>query len=95
MDYLVAYDVETTTPAGQRRLRRVAKICEGFGVRTQYSVFECVLNEISRPTLIAKLQDAIDPRTDRIAIYPLLGDAREKAFRLGRIGFDIRDPLIL
>jgi len=45
MEILVAYDVSTTDAAGERRLRRVAKICEGFGQRVQNSVFECILND--------------------------------------------------
>ena len=38
---LVCYDVNTETKAGRRRLRRVAKVCEGTGQRVQKSVFEC------------------------------------------------------
>ncbi len=38
---LVTYDVSTETPAGRRRLRRVANACKDFGQRVQLSVFEC------------------------------------------------------
>ena len=37
---LVTYDVDTTSPEGQRRLRRVAKECLNYGQRVQNSVFE-------------------------------------------------------
>ena len=37
---LVTYDI-----ADPRRLRRVAKVSEGFGRRVQKSVFECELDE--------------------------------------------------
>jgi CRISPR associated protein Cas2 len=40
MEYLIAYDVDTTTADGQRRLRKIAKVCEGYGHRVQQSVFE-------------------------------------------------------
>ncbi|MHB8915000.1 MAG: CRISPR-associated endonuclease Cas2, partial [Thiobacillus sp.] len=30
---IVTYDVSTDTPAGRKRLRRVAKICESTGQR--------------------------------------------------------------
>jgi CRISPR-associated protein Cas2 len=40
MELLITYDVDTTTPAGTRRLRHVAKTCEGYGHRVQKSVFE-------------------------------------------------------
>ena len=35
---LLAYDI-----ADPKRLSRVAKVCEDYGVRVQYSVFECHL----------------------------------------------------
>ena len=39
--YLVSYDI-----CDPKRLRRVARSLEGFGVRLQYSVFECPLDEL-------------------------------------------------
>ena len=41
---LVTYDVNTETPAGRRRLRKVAKVCVDHGQRVQNSVFECLLD---------------------------------------------------
>ncbi|MBM3855222.1 MAG: CRISPR-associated endonuclease Cas2, partial [Verrucomicrobia bacterium] len=35
---LIAYDVTDA-----KRLHKVAKVCEDWGVRVQYSVFECRL----------------------------------------------------
>ena len=43
---LVTYDVETISPGGARRLRRVAKACRDLGQRVQYSVFECAQGSI-------------------------------------------------
>ncbi|MCP3875090.1 MAG: CRISPR-associated endonuclease Cas2, partial [Desulfobacteraceae bacterium] len=40
---LVSYDV-STEKNGQKRLRRVAKVCKNYGQRVQYSVFECVVD---------------------------------------------------
>ena len=37
---LVTYDVDTETNQGRKRLRHVAKICTGYGIRVQNSVFE-------------------------------------------------------
>mgnify|MGYP001408461485 CR=1 FL=1 len=39
--YLVSYDI-----SHPKRLRRVARAMEGFGVRLQYSVFECALDAL-------------------------------------------------
>ena len=40
MRYLVSYDI-----SDPKRLRKVARSLEGFGVRLQYSVFECPLDD--------------------------------------------------
>ena len=41
---LITYDVNTETPAGRKRLRKVAKRCVDHGQRVQNSVFECLLD---------------------------------------------------
>ena len=41
---LVSYDVNTVNAAGRRRLRRIAKVCEDWGIRVQNSVFECTVD---------------------------------------------------
>ena len=38
---LITYDISLEDADGQARLRRVAKLCLDYGVRVQYSVFEC------------------------------------------------------
>jgi len=81
MDLLLAYDVATATVAGQRRLRRVAKVCEGFGVRVQKSVFELVLDPHELPLLLDRLRHTIKVDEDNVRIYRL--DARRPVARLG------------
>ena len=79
MEVLVAYDIATVTREGERRLARVAAICERYGVRTQYSLFECRLNSSSVEVLKGELLDAIDPDQDAVDIYRfdrLIVDAR-------------------
>jgi CRISPR-associated protein Cas2 len=71
MELLVTYDVGTTDREGQRRLRRVAKLCEGVGHRVQKSVFEVVCDPADRIQLEAELLDVIDTRTDSIRFYRL------------------------
>ncbi len=38
---LITYDISFDDPNGQARLRSIAKHCLDYGVRAQYSVFEC------------------------------------------------------
>jgi CRISPR-associated protein Cas2 len=71
MELLVTYDVGTTDVDGQRRLRRVAKVCEGFGHRVQKSVFEVVCEPAQYALLQYELLDVIDSRRDSMRIYRL------------------------
>jgi CRISPR-associated protein Cas2 len=84
MEYLIAYDVDTTTADGQRRLRRVAKICEGYGHRVQKSVFEVACTEAQLPLIRQKLADTIDAQLDNIRMYRLAQGTLSTVERLGR-----------
>ena len=96
MDLLVTYDVETVTPQGQRRLRKVAKICEAYGHRVQKSVFEVVCRETDKIRLVAALQAAIDPVQDSIRIYRLPANALDDVEHLGRPRLvEPRGPLVI
>ncbi|MCX4471948.1 CRISPR-associated endoribonuclease Cas2 [Micromonospora sp. MW-13] len=84
MDLLVAYDVETVTPEGQRRLRRVARICEAYGHRVQESVFVVVCRETDKVRFVAALQEVIDPTQDSVRIYRLPAYALNDVEHLGK-----------
>jgi CRISPR-associated protein Cas2 len=93
-DLLVCYDVNTTTTAGEARLRRVAKACEGYGQRVQYSVFECSLTDMLLDKMRAKLLDIIDREQDSLRIYRLYGPRDERLEVYGRDGYiDFSGPL--
>ncbi len=66
---IVCYDVNTETRAGQRRLRRVAKACEGMGQRVQKSVFEFRIDVAQMEALERKLLGIIDTATDNLRLY--------------------------
>ena len=51
MRVLVCYDVANTDSAGARRLRRIAEACKDHGVRVQFSLFECQLEDRAWVTL--------------------------------------------
>ncbi len=71
MEILLTYDVETTTSEGRRRLRKVAKLCEGHGLRVQKSVFEIVATDTDLLRLLDDIDKLIDSDTDSIRIYRL------------------------
>ena len=96
MEVLVTYDVSTSDAAGERRLRRVAKICEGFGQRVQNSVFECTLNDAQLEQLVHRLEKAIDTDQDSLRIYRLRRPRAQFVQVIGKsLDFDVREPLIV
>lgn len=70
---LVTYDVDTSTAAGRKRLRLVAKQCVNFGQRVQKSVFECLLDPVQLKELRHRLESIIDLDADSLRLY-YLGD---------------------
>ena len=71
MMVLITYDVNTETPAGRKRLRKVARECVNHGQRVQNSVFECLVNAAQYAVLKDKLISLIDPSTDSLRFYSL------------------------
>ena len=95
-DYLVTYDVETTTREGRRRLRRVARVCEDYGQRVQLSVFECRLDEVQIETFVARVMAEIDGQHDSLRVYRLPADRVQAVRVMGRDRWrDLDEPLIL
>lgn len=68
---IVCYDVNTETKAGRRRLRRVARVCEGIGQRVQKSVFECQVNAMQFEELERELLSEMDTSLDCLRLYRL------------------------
>ena len=68
---IVCYDVNTETKVGRRRLRRVAKVCEGTGQRVQKSVFECKVDLMQMEELERRLLAEIDLEQDCLRLYRL------------------------
>ena len=89
-DYLVTYDVETTTREGRRRLRRVARVCEDYGQRVQKSVFECRLDDTLFETFLSRCAQEVDGQRDSLRLYRLPADRTISVRVLGRE--DWRDP---
>lgn len=95
-DVLVGYDVETTTPEGKNRLRRVAIVCQNRGQRVQFSLFECRVTPAQLEALEAELVNIINPALDSLRIYVLHGDRTQSTRCHGRDRYrDFDDPLIL
>jgi CRISPR-associated protein Cas2 len=95
VEILVTYDVNTTTTAGRRRLRRVAKVCEAFGQRVQFSVFECIVNAAQLEQLKHQLEKEVEPKQDSLRIYRLQEPRERYVQVIGRaLTHDLHDPLV-
>jgi CRISPR-associated protein Cas2 len=91
---LITYDVSTTSHEGRRRLRRVARACQDYGIRVQFSVFECELDPAQWTGLRARLLDLIDPTSDSVRFYHLGSGARRIEHHGTKVSIDPAAPLI-
>lgn len=80
---LVTYDVAITTQGGQKRLRKVADICENYGQRVQNSVFECILNSSQYLELKHQLVSIIDEKNDCLRFYRIGDNYQNKIEKFG------------
>ncbi|MFM1652543.1 CRISPR-associated endonuclease Cas2 [Brevibacillus sp. B_LB10_24] len=93
---LITYDVSTMNSEGQKRLRKVSKICQDYGQRVQNSVFECIVDTTQFAVLKMKLLDVIDQNQDSLRFYQLGNHYRNKVEHIGiKESIDLEGPLIL
>lgn len=93
---IVCYDVNTETKEGRRRLRRVAKVCEGTGQRVQKSVFECRIDLMQLDALERRLLAAINLEQDCLRLYRLADTKGCEVREHGKFkATDFEAPLIL
>ncbi|MBR6985261.1 MAG: CRISPR-associated endonuclease Cas2 [Ruminococcus sp.] len=93
---LITYDVDFTESKGAKRLRKVAKICEKYGVRVQNSVFEIIVDPAQLAQIRLSLIQVIDEDLDSIRIYHLGNNWNNKIEMIGtKRGFSQDEPLLL
>ncbi len=83
---LACYDI-----ADERRLQKVAKIMEDYGVRVLYSVFECLLSRGLFAQMKSKVKEVLDPHEDSVIYYLLCNHCRRKIEHLGRTPFYLEE----
>lgn len=93
---LVTYDVNTLEEGGKRRLRRVARACEDYGQRVQYSVFEIEVDPGQWAKLKARLETTIHPEHDSLRYYYLGANWTRKVEHVGaKPATDLNGTLIV
>ena len=79
--FLVSYDIREP-----KRLRRVARALEGFGIRLQYSVFECPLDPMRLAKLKAELHPLINHDEDQVLFVSLGPSATDASLCIEAMG---------
>ena len=93
---LVTYDVNTLSEGGKKRLRQVARACEDWGQRVQFSVFEIEVDPAQWTRLRARLESIIDAKTDSLRYYFLGANWQRKIEHVGaKPATDLNGPLII
>ena len=82
MMVLVSYDV-AKDEGGTRRLRRIAKTCENYGQRVQYSVFECLVDPAQWQQFKSKLIAQANTRFDSLRFYYLGANWQRRVEHVG------------
>jgi CRISPR-associated protein Cas2 len=96
MMVLVTYDVGLAQPGGAKRLRRVAKTCQDYGQRVQFSVFEIEVDPAQWTTFKTRLEGLIDPIQDSLRYYYLGANWKRRVEHVGaKAVTDLHGPLIV
>ncbi len=90
--YLVSYDI-----SNPKRLRRVARAVEGFGVRLQYSVFECPLDDLRLAKLKMELQELLNHDEDQVLFVSLGPSANDASLVIEAMGlpYEVRSRVTI
>jgi len=78
MMYFICYDI--TEP---KRLKKVSKTLENYGLRVQYSFFQCEMDKDILQNLRDELLGIIDLKTDSLKVYPMCEDCMKNTTSIG------------
>jgi len=76
--YVIAYDISS-----DKRRTKVHKVLSGFGHWTQFSLFECYLNETEYLRLRETLDRHLDEKLDTVRFYPLCSSCQKRVETVG------------
>ncbi len=84
MKYLITYDIED-----DKKRKKIATFLDEFGLRVNYSVYECELNKTKLRKLKQSLLETMDKKYDSIRFYHLCKNCIPKSFELSSKKKDI------
>lgn len=85
MFFVVAYDM----PDDKRRTK-LLKLLKGFGIHTQFSLFECELDDKELENMLIRIHKIIDTKEDAVKVYRLCKDCLHhvRVIGLGRVAVE-------
>jgi len=89
MNYIISYDISS-----DKQRKKASNILEEFGVRIQYSVFQCELKKKEQLMLKNKLNEIINSKTDSVYFLPFCENCLNKRIMIGS-EFSIRKINVL
>lgn len=95
MMVLITYDIAMDDPSGPKRLRHIAKACQDYGQRVQYSVFECLVSPEQWVVLKNRLLVTMDASKDSLRFYFLGANWKRRVEHVGaKAGYDPEGTLL-
>jgi CRISPR-associated protein Cas2 len=89
MNFIISYDISL-----DKKRKKASNLLEEFGVRIQYSVFQCELNKKELSRLKDKLNEIINSKTDSVYFFPSCENCMNKRIMIGS-EFSIRKINVL
>jgi CRISPR-associated protein Cas2 len=79
MNYLITYDIQNN-----KNRKTISDLLEKYGIRVNYSVFECQLNHTKLNKLIHQIKelDILDTKADSLRFYHIHQNSIPKSFEL-------------
>jgi len=87
-NWLVLYDI-----SNPKRLRKVAKLLEGEGLRVQKSLFECTWDDAHGILVEDKLKEIVDAQKDYILLIPRCESDMQRMIKIGKGSNVVPDTL--
>jgi CRISPR-associated protein Cas2 len=84
--YIITYDI-----SDPKRLRGVARTLEGYGVRLQFSVFECLLDSMRLSKAKTALAEIIDSSEDQVLFISLGPEVSDVGLSMESLGRPYRE----
>jgi len=76
--YIVAYDITDS-----KRRVKLYKLLKGYGIKNQFSLFECHLDKNKYEKMLNGIKNIIDENKDNVKIYYLCNDCFKKIVAIG------------